>query len=273
MITNPTNRSVLGIAIVSFALTAAACGQNAQLQPGTEAAAEVTAAWSKAFDSGNAAALAALYADNARSLPTGGAPLVGRSDIESYWRGDIGEGGATTTLTTTDAIAQGDFLHVEGTYQVNGANNAALANGQYQQLWTRADGAWQLQREMWRTDPALYRSIDVAQRLTSSWTNAYNAADAKALIGLYAADAVVSTIQDGSFEGPIAIEAFWVRDFGDGKPSSALTLTDVYVAGELAHLEGEYKVSDKGTETEGRYVQLWMREGNAWRIHREMWLR
>jgi uncharacterized protein (TIGR02246 family) len=273
MITIATKPSLLGIAVVSFSLTAAACGENTQLQPATQAAAEVTAAWSKAFDAGNAAALAALYADDAHSLPTAGAPLVGRSDIESYWRGDIGEGGATTTLTTTDAIAQGDFLHVEGTYQVKGENDAELANGQYQQLWTRADGAWQLQREMWRTDPALYRSIDVAQRLTSSWTKAYNAADAKALTGLYAADAALSTIQDGSFEGPTAIEAFWVRDFGDGKPASTLTLTDVYVAGELAHLEGEYKVSDKGTETEGRYVQLWMRDGNAWRIHREMWLR
>ena len=268
-----TNRRVLGTAAVSFAVVLAACGQGPPAQQNTDLAAELTANWSKAFDSGDAAALAALYADNARSLPTGGAPLVGRSDIESYWRGDIGEGGVTTTLTTTDAMVQGDFLHVEGTYQVKGENDAELANGQYQQLWTRAGGAWQVQREMWRTDPALYRSIDVAKRLTSSWTQAYNAADAKALIGLYAADAALSTIQDGSFEGPTAIEAFWVRDFGDGKPSSTLTLTDVYVAGELAHLEGEYKVSDKGTETEGRYVQLWMRDENAWRIHREMWLR
>jgi hypothetical protein len=80
-------------------------------------------------------------------------------------------------------------------------------------------------------------------------------------------------MQEGSFSGPAAIESFWVRDFGDSKPSSALTLTDAYLSGELAHLEGEYSVSDKGTKTAGRYVQLWMRDGNAWRIHREMWLR
>ena len=42
------------------------------------------------------------------------------------------------------------------------------------------------------------------------------------------------------------------------------------MAGDLAHLEGEYEVADKGTVTKGRYVQLWMQEGNAWRIHREM---
>jgi ketosteroid isomerase-like protein len=93
------------------------------------------------------------------------------------------------------------------------------------------------------------------------------------LANLYPADAILSTGPSGSFTGPTAIESFWVRHFGDAKPSSALTLTDVYLSGELAHLEGEYKVSDKGTTTEGRYIQLWMREGNACCIHREMWLR
>jgi hypothetical protein len=50
-----------------------------------------------------------------------------------------------------------------------------------------------------------------------------------------------------------------------------LTLTDVYMAGDLAHLEGEYEVADAGNITKGHYVQLWMQDGNAWRIHREMW--
>jgi ketosteroid isomerase-like protein len=259
------------VALVS-AIPLLACGPNPAAQA-TAAAAEVSAAWSKAFDSGNPAALAALYADDARSLPPDGGALVGRGQIESYWRGDIGEGGATTRLTTTDAVAQGNLLHIEGIYEVNGADAGELAKGQYQQLWTRADDRWLLQREMWRMDPALVRSIEVAERLTAAWTAAYNAGNAKALAALYSAEAILSTGPSGSFTGPVAIESFWTRDFGDGKPSSALTMSDAYMSGELAHLEGEYTVSDKGTTTEGRYVQLWMREGNAWRIHREMWLR
>lgn len=148
-----------------------------------------------------------------------------------------------------------------------------LARGQYQQLWARTAEGWQVQREMWRTDPALQRSIDVAERLTTAWTKAYNAGDAKALVAMYAKDGVLSTVQDGSFEGPVAIELFWTRDFGKSRPSSTLTLTDVYMSGDLAHLEGEYKVVEGKSETEGRFVQLWMRDGDAWRIHREMWLR
>jgi ketosteroid isomerase-like protein len=268
-----TSSRLLGWVAASLAIGATACGQNVLQQQGTEVANEVTAAWSKAFDSGDAAALAALYADDARTMPPGAAPVVGRKDIEAYWRSDIGEGAPKTTLTPIDAVAVGNTVHVEGTYDVEGAQGIDLARGQYQQLWTREDGGWRVRREMWRMDPALQRSTEVAEGLTSLWTKTYNAHDGKALGGLYDDDAVLSSVQDGTFEGRPAIESFWVRDFGDSKPSSALTLTDVYLAGELAHLEGEYKVTDNGKVTEGRYTQLWMREGNGWRIHRELWWR
>jgi uncharacterized protein (TIGR02246 family) len=260
--------------VTIIALTAAlvGCGGSASLEEGTELASEPTAAWAAAFNKGDAAALASLYADDARSLPPGGPQLSGRSQIESYWRADIGGGGATTTLTPVDVVAQGDLLQVEGTYAVKGRDGGDLASGQYQQLWTRTDGRWLVRREMWRIDPALQRETDVAQRLTESWTSAYNAADAKALLALYADDAALSTVQEGTVNGKAEIELFWTADLS-GKPSSALTVTDAYVAGELAHLEGDYKVTDSGKITNGRYIQLWMRDANGWRIHREMWWR
>jgi hypothetical protein len=36
-----------------------------------------------------------------------------------------------------------------------------------------------------------------------------------------------------------------------GKPSSALTVTDADIAGEVAHLEGNHKVTDSGSVTDG----------------------
>jgi ketosteroid isomerase-like protein len=273
MDTTVTRRTSIVIIAASLAIVTSACGRSASLQEDTDAASEPTAAWVAAFDAGDAAALAALYAENARSLPPGGPPVVGRDQIESYWRGDIGKGGVKTTLSPVDAVAQGDVVHIEGTYQVTGGNGADVAGGQYQQLWTRAGGEWRVQREMWRIDPALQREPDAAERLTTEWMTAYNAADAKTLLALYAKDAAVSTVQEGTISGKPAIEAFWINDFGGTKPSSTLTLTDVYMAGELAHLEGEYKVADSGKVTSGRYIQLWMRDPDGWRIHREMWWR
>ena len=264
------NRTWPWIVAVSIALVAVACGRTATLQKTLDTAAAPTAAWTEAFNTGNASALAALYADDGRMLPPGGPAVVGRTEIESYWRADMGEGRVTTTLAPVDAIALGELVQIEGTYQVTGGDGADVAGGQYQQLWARAGDNWQVQREMWRMDPALQREPHVAETLTGAWTGAYNAADAKALLGLYADDAVISTVRDGTVSGKPAIEAFWIGDFGG---ASTLTLTDVYIAGELAHLEGEYQVADRGKLTNGRYIQLWMREPGGWRIHREMWWR
>jgi ketosteroid isomerase-like protein len=268
----PASTVRVGIPL-AIALAMAACAQAPSTEDANGLATEVTGNWSKAFDSGDASALAALYAEDARSFPTGSTPLAGRADIESYWRSDIGTGDATTKLTLASARRDGDVLHLDGTYVVSGDNNMELASGQYQQVWRRAGDGWRVVREMWRMDPALIRGTPVSERLTTEWTRAYNAGDAKALAALYADDAVTSTGQEGNFTGRSAIEQFWAADFGDGKPASTLTVTDAYLSGDLAHLEGAYKVADKSVVTEGRYVQLWMRDGNAWRVHREMWLR
>ena len=234
---------------------------------------EVSATWTRAFDAGDPAALAALYAGDAHSLPPGSPAIIGRRDIEAYWREDIGSGGLRTTLKLDDAVAEGDLLHVAGAYDVVAKDGLSLAKGQYQQLWARVDNAWKVRHEIWRTDPSLQREPDAAPQLSANWVKAYNAGNAAALMALYADDAELAIEPTGSVRGRDAIGSFWKDDFGSTGPSTELNLTDVYVAGDLAHLEGDYEVTEKGKVTNGRYVQLWMRDGNAWRIHREMWWR
>ena len=267
------NRFRLLAVAVTASISLATCGGAARPAANRVAADEVAAGWAKAFDAGDAAALAALYAEDAHSTPPGGPAITGRGEIESYWRQDIGSGGAVTKLKPGDSVAQGDLLHVDGVYEVAAQDGLTLVKGQYQQLWRRADGQWQVQNEIWRLDPSLQRDPNAAERLSSLWTKAYNAGDAAGLMTLYADDAELATQPTGSVHGKDAIASFWKDDFGTAKPATTLTLTDVYMAGDLAHLEGTYEVSERGKATKGRYVQLWMREGNGWRIHREMWWR
>jgi ketosteroid isomerase-like protein len=264
-------RIVLAASAILASAGLAACRPAAAPLENKAAAEEVAAAWVKAFDAGDAAAVAALYAEDAHSMPPGAGTVSGRAAIESYWRQDIGPGGVVTKLTPNDSIAQGDLLHVDGAYEVTAKEGATLAKGQYQQLWKRIDGQWKVQHEMWRLDPAMQRDPTTADRLASLWTTAYNAGNATALTELYDKEAVLSTPTAGSRTGREAIGSFWKEDFGKNKPTTKLMLTDVYMAGDLAHLEGEYEVSDKGEITTGHYVQLWMQDDNAWRIHREMW--
>jgi uncharacterized protein (TIGR02246 family) len=269
-----SNRVILGAVAVILASGLSACGSAASPAANKAAADEVTAAWVKAFDAGDAAAVAGLYTEDAQSLPPGGGQVKGRSEIESYWREDMGSDGVVTKLTPNASIAQGDLLHVDGVYEVAAkGNGTALAKGQYRQLWRRADGQWKVQDEIWRLDPTLQRDSQTAERLTSSWTTAYNAGDTAALMALYDENAELATQLEGRLQGQAAIEVFWKGDVGTGKAKTTLTLSDTYMAGDLAHFEGEYEVSDQGKTTKGRYTQLWMREGSDWRIHREMWLR
>lgn len=262
------------IAMIAFVIIAAAtfsgCGTVAPAE-NKAAADEVTAMWVKALNSGDAAALGALYAEDAESTPPGGPPAVGRTQIEAYWRNDLKGGGDVTKLAAGRSIAQGNLLHVSGSYDVTSKAGMTLARGQYDQLWKQDNGQWKVQSEMWRIDPSSQRDPALAGRLESQWTSAYNAGNASALAALYNDDAVLSTRPTGSIEGKQAIEYFWKGDFGAGKPTTKLALTDVYLAGDLAHLEGEYEVADKGKTTKGHYVQLWMQDGDAWRIHREVW--
>ena len=266
------NLRAAGWMAVVVTLGVAACGPRA---PSNDKAAadEVTATWARAFDAGDAAALGALYADDAHSFPPGSPAISGRRDIETYWREDIGSGGVATKLVPDRSVAQGDLLLVAGAYDVVAKDGVSLAKGQYDQLWTREDNSWKVKHEIWRTDPSLQRNPSAAPALSASWVKAYNAEDAAALMALYADDAELAVEPTGRIQGREAIGAFWKDDFGTSKPSTALNLTDVYVAGDLSHLEGEYEVTDAGKVTKGRFVQLWMREGNTWRIHRELWLR
>ena len=111
----------------------AACGSGGAAAAANKPAAdEATATWAKAFNGGDAAAIAALYAEDAHSIPPSGGVNDGRSQIESNWRDDIGSGGDVTTLTVNNSTAQGDLLHVDGVYAVASKDGAVtIGKGQY----------------------------------------------------------------------------------------------------------------------------------------------
>src|SRR5688572_26097658 len=219
------NRVKLAAVAVIVGSSLAACGAGAAPAANQAAANEATAAWAQALNAGDAAAVAALYAEDAHSIPPGGGVNNGRGQIESYWRQDIGAGGDQTKLTVTDSTAQGDLLHVDGSYEVTSKDGAVtIGRGQYQQLWRRFDGQWRVQHEIWRLDPLAQRDPMMAERLEGLWTTAYNAGDAAALTALYDKDAILSARPNGSVAGAENIGAFWKADFGISKPKTTLTL-------------------------------------------------
>lgn len=112
------------------------------------------ARWTAAYNSGDATALAAMYAADAR-LQSGYCPAIaGRAAIEKFWRDDLVEGTTTTQLEIHDALAFEGALYVSGKYAVDIAATPAVearrVGGTYTQIWLHEEGrGWTIHRETW----------------------------------------------------------------------------------------------------------------------------
>ena len=105
--------------------------------------------WTTAYNAGDVAALAAMYAADAR-IQEGYCPaVVGREAIASYWRSDLG-GGATTHLAVDDTFSAGDLIYLSGKYTVAVEQGGKTVGGTYLQIWRHSgDAGWTIHRETW----------------------------------------------------------------------------------------------------------------------------
>lgn len=105
-----------------------------------------------AFNSGDGAAVAALYAPDAAILPPGGARVDGREGIAAFWSGAIESGLADLDLTSTEVIAAGDSVVEVGTLTLSAPGEGGARTtvaGKYIVHWTEIDGVWHLHRDIW----------------------------------------------------------------------------------------------------------------------------
>jgi uncharacterized protein (TIGR02246 family) len=115
--------------------------------------------WIHAYDSGDAAALTALYAKDATLLPQGVAqPLNGESSIRKFFDEAVKQRVINMTLPVTDAKMVGqDTLFDAGTWtaEVPGQNGAAATpvSGTYLSVWQQEGGNWRLRADTWNMMP------------------------------------------------------------------------------------------------------------------------
>jgi ketosteroid isomerase-like protein len=97
------------------------------------------------------------------------------------------------------------------------------------------------------------------------------AKDSAALAGLYTEDAAVIAPGAPVARGTAAIEAFWKGAMA-GIASAKLTTSSVESAGDLAMEEGEATLVDNaGKSNAARYIVVWKRVGDVWKLHRDIW--
>jgi uncharacterized protein (TIGR02246 family) len=140
-------------ALVALALTlplpaAAQTGGDLRAQIG-----KMDQAWQTAYNSGDAAAVAALYGKDAKIMPPGVEPASGASAIQKYFTEDI-KGGAKNTLTTEDVVGSGDYAVATGKWVATSAEGKHLDHGSYATVYKKEGAGWKIYRDTWNSSMA-----------------------------------------------------------------------------------------------------------------------
>jgi uncharacterized protein (TIGR02246 family) len=109
--------------------------------------------WTEAFNRGDAAAVAAMYAEDAYVLPPGHDMVKGRSAIEAFWKGAATQVG-NAKLTTVDVLPLGARAAREiGTVTLETkAQPPQRVIGKYAVVWRKAGSRWLLETDIWNMD-------------------------------------------------------------------------------------------------------------------------
>ena len=113
-------------------------------------------AFEAAFNSGDMAALAAAYAEDATVMPPDSEPVRGRQAIQQFWQGARDSGIQTIALHTVQVDAEGDMAAEIGTADltVQAGGQASTVGVKYVVVWKRrGSGPWELAIDIWNSRP------------------------------------------------------------------------------------------------------------------------
>ena len=141
----------IAVALVALALSlplpALAQTGTADLRAQAE---KMDRAWEKAYNAGDAAAVAALYTKDAKVMAPGAAPVSGTNAIQALFAAEMGQG-VKDTLTQEDVVGFGDYALETGSYVANSADGKHLDHGSFMTLLKKVDGGWKIHRDTWNS--------------------------------------------------------------------------------------------------------------------------
>ena len=120
---------------------------------------EISAQWMAALAKGDAAALAAFYAEDALLMPPNAPTVKGRPAIQEAFAGMIQSGVKGAELKTDEVQVHGDVAVETGTFSVNfqppGKDVIKGADeGKFLVIWKKSGGKWRYYRDIWNSSRA-----------------------------------------------------------------------------------------------------------------------
>ena len=114
--------------------------------------------WEDNFNSGDLAAFAAFFAEEAKVLPPNSSIIVGRESIQEFFQAFFDAGGNDLHLTVIDLHVIGDMAYKVGKYSLTiqpEEGEAISDNGKYVEIWKRDNGTWKMDTATWNSSVPL----------------------------------------------------------------------------------------------------------------------
>jgi uncharacterized protein (TIGR02246 family) len=107
-----------------------------------------------AFERGDAAGVAACYADGGQVLPPGSDIITGKEAIEAFWSAVMEMGVKKVELTTLELDHQGDTAIDIGRVALYTEAGDKIDDPKFLVVWKREGGQWKIHRDIWNSDTA-----------------------------------------------------------------------------------------------------------------------
>lgn len=130
-------------------IAAIACAPPAAQESSTLAAMDET--WEQAYMSGDPAAVASIYSDDARLFPPNGEMTQGKEAVEAVF-GEMMAAGLGIDLQTLEAMESGDLGYSVGTYELTGPDGNVVDRGKYMDIFRKVGGEWKMTNDIWNSD-------------------------------------------------------------------------------------------------------------------------
>jgi len=212
--------------VIAALLTLALIGCKKPLPEGD------AAGWAEAYDSGDAAAVAAIYSEDGTLLPPNEQTVVGRDAIEKSWAAMIDDG-LSAEVTYAETGSDGDLGYKVGTFAIKDSQGKPLDEGKFVELWKRIDGEWKLHRDIYNSslplppNPLSEADAEAVATVMGAAAQRLQDGDFQAWAALFAEDAVLMPPNNPPVRGRAAIQAY-----GEKMPDMAsVDFSDIQVEG------------------------------------------
>ncbi|HEY7377090.1 MAG TPA: DUF4440 domain-containing protein [Steroidobacteraceae bacterium] len=106
----------------------------------------------------------------------------------------------------------------------------------------------------------------------AGWEKAYNEKDADGVAALYSEDGQLLPPGPPVVNGSAAIREYWAKDIASSGAPIKISSDASGVGGDWAWRAGSWSSTDaQGASVTGKYVEVWHRTANGWKLHRDIW--